>query len=326
MKFYLSQITSLLTKIENEQIKALLLYGPDKGYIDKIIHTLIKKFNLLKTTIEYSELKTSSTQLLANTPNFFKRKQLIKIRTVGESIDKALKLALGQESLHFLVFIADELPATASIRKFFETENYLASVGCYHDEPHKITQIILSKFAKVGKVIREDAVQYLVANLPGDHQAIIQEIEKLIYFTHDQPQVTKDDAQAVITAGASGNGDDLCWHFSLTNLSGFLQEFKKLKHQNINEVLIIRALIRYYLNLYIVLNKIENGINVEIAIKSLTPPIFYKNIVNFKKSLNKVSIAECERTLKYLQQAEIDYKLNPAGFDIYTQIYARNVL
>lgn len=36
MKFYLSQIIKLFDKIGNGQIKALLLYGPDKGYIDKV--------------------------------------------------------------------------------------------------------------------------------------------------------------------------------------------------------------------------------------------------------------------------------------------------
>ncbi len=319
MKFYLSQIIPLLEKIEKGQIRALLLYGPDKGYIHKIISTLIKKFDLLKTTIEYLDLKTCSLQLLASTPNFFGQKQLIKVRAVGDSIDKTLKLALGQESMHFLVFVADELSANASIKKFFETENYLASLGCYHDDPQKISQIILSKFAKLGKVINPDAVKYLTDNLTGDHQAIVNEIEKLVYFTHDKPQVTVEDAKAVITVD-NGNGDDLCVYFSLKNFPDFLQEFKKLKQQNINEVLIIRALIRYYLNLYTVLTKLENGINIEIAIKSLIPPIFYKNIANFKKSLSKVSMPECIRTLKYLQQAEMSYKLNPAGFDIYSSL------
>ncbi len=86
-----------------------MLYGPDKGYIDKVCKALIKKFNLLKTSIEYCDLKNYSLDTLANSPNFFMQKQLIKVRSVGDSIDKSLKLALGKNFLHFLVFIADEL-------------------------------------------------------------------------------------------------------------------------------------------------------------------------------------------------------------------------
>ncbi|WP_341753763.1 DNA polymerase III subunit delta [Candidatus Tisiphia endosymbiont of Dioctria rufipes] len=323
MKLYLSQIIQLLDKVENGQIKALLLYGPDKGYIDKVCKTLVKKFDLLKTSIEYSEIKNRSLETLVNTQNFFMQKQLIIVRSVGESIDKSLKLALGKDSLHFLVFIADELSAASSIRKFFETETYLASLACYHDDEHKITKIILQKCNSVGKVISEDTVNYLTARLKGDHQTLVNEINKLIYFTFDKDQITLDDALAVVSDDFTGNGDNLCVYFSSGNLDNFLQEFTKLKQQNINEVLIIRALIRYYLNLYTVLNKLAMGVNIDMAIKSLSPPIFYKYVPSFKQALNKVNLENCIKTLKHLEQAEIDYKLNPAGFDIYQQVYVK---
>lgn len=171
MKFYLSQVPQLFEKIEGRQVNALLLYGPDKGYIDKICKALIKKFNLLKTSIEYSDLKNYSLDTLANSQNFFMQKQLIKIRSVGESIDKPLKLALGKDFLHFLVFIADELSSNSSIRKFFETENNLASLACYHDDEQKITKIISQKLAANSKIIQEESVRYLTNNLSGDRSS-----------------------------------------------------------------------------------------------------------------------------------------------------------
>lgn len=325
MKFYLSQIIPLFKKIEEQQVKSLLLYGPDKGYIDKITNTLIKRFNLLKTSIEYSDLKKSSLAVLANTQNFFMQKQLIKVRSVGETIDKSLKLALQNELGHFVVFIADELSSNSTIRKFFETENHLASLACYHDGEQQIAKIILQKFTKVGQDIQKEAVRYLTENLTGDHQLIVNEIDKLIYFTMEQAQVTLEDAQAVIAASSIGHGDNLCIYFALHNLPAFLQEFTKLKQQNINEVLMIRALIRYYINLYTVLNKIADNVKIEDAIQSLSPPIFYKNIPSLKQAINNINIVECIKVLRYLQQAELDYKLNPTGFDIYNQLYVKCV-
>ncbi|MCC8417159.1 MAG: DNA polymerase III subunit delta [Rickettsia endosymbiont of Bryobia graminum] len=323
MKLYLSQVPQLFEKIEGRQVNALLLYGPDKGYIDKICKALIKKFNLLKTSIEYSDLKNYSLDTLANSQNFFMQKQLIKIRSVGESIDKPLKLALGKDFLHFLVFIADELSSNSSIRKFFETENNLASLACYHDDEQKITKIISQKLAANSKIIQEESVRYLTNNLSGDHQVLINELDKLLYYTSDKNEITIEDVQSVITKDNNGNGDNLCQHFALGNLAGFLQEYEKLQQQNINEVLMIRALIRYYLNLYTVLNKLSNGINIDIAIKSLSPTVFYKNIPPFKKIINKITIEGAIKILNLLQQAEVDYKINSAGFDLYQQVYAR---
>ncbi|XVN42960.1 MAG: DNA polymerase III subunit delta [Candidatus Rickettsia vulgarisii] len=323
MKFYLSQVPQLFEKIETGQVNALLLYGPDKGYIDKVCKALIKRFNLLKTSIEYSDLKNCSLDTLANSQNFFMQKQLIKVRSVGESIDKSLKLALEKKFLHFLVFIADELSANSSIRKFFETKGNLVSLACYHDDEQKIAKIIYQKLASSGKVVQEGVVRYLTDNLTGDHQILINELDKLLYYASDKNEITIEDAQAVITSDNAGNGDNLCQYFALENVAKFLQEIEKLKQQNINEVLMIRALIRYYLNLYTVLNKLANGINIDVAIKSLLPPIFYKNIPVFKKVINKVTIEKSIEILNCLQQAEVDYKLNASGFDLYQQVYVR---
>ncbi len=324
MKFYLSRMAQLLDMIGNGSVKALLLYGPDKGYIDKVCKTLIKKFNLLKTSIDYQDIKSQPFEILLNTHNFFMQKQLIKVRSVGESIDKSLKLVLGKDLLHLIVFIADELPTSSSIRKFFETENHLASLACYYDDEEKITKIILHKCSNIGKIVTEDAVKYLVAHLKGDHQTIINELDKLIYYTFDKDNINLHDVQKVVSSDFIANSDNLCVYFALKKTEAFLQEFIELKQQNINEVLIIKALIRYYLNLYIALNKLLIGANINEIIKSLSPPIFYKYEQSFKEVVSKVTLDDCVKTLKYLQQAEIDYKLNPAGFDLYQQIYIKN--
>ena len=127
MKLYLSQIEQLLNLIAKGQIKALLLYGPDKGYIDRICAAIIKKFDLLQTSIEYPNLKAQSLDMLLNSQNFFAKKELIKIRSVTATIDKTLKTILSGDFFHFAAFIGDELPSSSTIRKFFETETNLAS-------------------------------------------------------------------------------------------------------------------------------------------------------------------------------------------------------
>src|SRR5436305_1034078 len=153
MKLYLSQIDQLLDLIAKGKIRALLLYGPDKGYIDKICATLIKNFDLLPTTVEYQGVSPSHLDTLLNSQNFFKKKELVKIRSVTASIDTSLKAVLMQEPYNFAVFIGDELPTSSSIRKFFETESYLASIGCYHDDEQKIAKLILHQCAKARKKI-----------------------------------------------------------------------------------------------------------------------------------------------------------------------------
>ena len=316
MKFYFSQINRLFELIASGKVKALLLYGPDKGYIDKICRHLVKKLNMLQTSIEYSDLNISSLEILLNSPNLFNQKELIRIRGVGNSIDKNLKVILNDNYINFPVFIGEDISSSSSFRKFFETEESLASLACYHDDEAKIEKIVLEKLAKCNKIIDKEALIYLKNHLKGDHELVSNEINKLIYFVHDKQEVTLNDIREVLSSEITANGSDLAMYFSQKDYVSFLKELDILKKQNINEVLMIRALIRHYLNLYIVLSKVKSGERVDSAIKSLSPPIFYQYINDFTKIANSLSLAECLKTLRILQQAEVDYKLNPAGFDL----------
>ncbi|MGI4752174.1 MAG: DNA polymerase III subunit delta [Janthinobacterium lividum] len=320
MKFYFSQINRLFEFIANGKVKALLLYGPDKGYIDKICRHLVKKFNMLQTSMEYSDLNISSLEILLNSPNFFNQKELIRIKGVGNSIDKNLKVILNDNYINFPVFIGEDITSSSSFRKFFETEESLASLACYHDDEAKIEKIVLEKLAKCNKIIDREALIYLKNHLKGDHELVSNEINKLIYFVYDKQEVTLNDIKEVLSSEIMANGSDLAMYFSQKNYISFIKELDILKKQNINEVLMIRALIRHYLNLYIVLLKVKNGECVDSAIKSLSPPIFYQYINDFTKIANSLSLAECLKTLRILQQAEVDYKLNPAGFDLLQKI------
>jgi DNA polymerase-3 subunit delta len=321
MKFYLSQINMLLEMIASNKIKALLLYGPDKGYINKVCKLIIKKFDLLQSSIDYQKLPSSQLNLMLNSKNFFAKKEFIKVRSTPSSIDQKMKNVLSGDFLHFVTFIADELPGNNATKKLFETELYLASIGCYHDDEQKIERIIIKKCTDHGKKIQKDAIDFLKAELQGDHQLICNELDKLLFFVNEEENITLDSATKVISHDLIASGDDLCIFFVQKKLSDFLQEVAKLLQQNINEVLIIRALIRYYLNLHIVLSKMSIGDNLDNAIKSLSPPIFFKYLNDFKKNIHNTTIQDTNIALNALHKAEVSFKTKPHSFDFYNDIY-----
>ncbi|KJV98500.1 DNA polymerase III, delta subunit domain protein [Rickettsia amblyommatis str. Darkwater] len=57
---------------------------------------------MLQTSIEYADLNISSLEILLNSSNFFGQKELIKIRSVGNLIDKNLKTILSSDYINFL--------------------------------------------------------------------------------------------------------------------------------------------------------------------------------------------------------------------------------
>lgn len=318
MRFYSSGLNDLLRKIESGAISKILIHGSNQGFASTATEQIIKKMNLMVSTFTAKEITANKLRTIANNQNFFGQKELIKITGSSAALNKEMKEMLINEQFHNIICFThtDALPPSG-IRKFFEDQKDLASLGCYYDNENTIAKIILQQCAKHKKNIDEDALFYLKSHLKGDHQIIKSELNKLFCYTHDQGIITKDDILATLSRDLLASGDEMCIYFAKKEPKKFIHEVAKLKEQNKNEVLMIRALIRYYLNIYQVSLRVEDGENTDRATKTLYPPIFFKYVDDFKQILRKTSASDAINCLKHLQQAEINYKTNPKTFDMF---------
>jgi DNA polymerase-3 subunit delta len=322
MKFYTNQLPQLLEKIGKGDVKALLLYGYNRGFISAVTNQLVKKFEFLSVNLTTKEATAGNLNLLGNSSNFFKQKELLKIDYTGTGLTKDLKefLETGDFS-NFICFIADESLPSSGIRKFFEDGSNVASMACYYDDENTIARIASSVAAKNHKTISGDALFYIKDKLKGDHQIIKNELDKLMYYAHDKEQISYEDVKAVLSSDLSASGDEMCIFFSKKKPELFLAEIEKLKSQNINEILMIRALLRYYINLFIVISKVEDGANIDFAIKTLSPPIFFKYVNDFKQVTSKLSSKDALKVISLLQKAEVKFKNNSKNFDFFGELY-----
>lgn len=326
MKYFASSLSELLKKIKLGDIRSLLIHGVNSGFANTVVKQIANKNDLIISEFDINEITANKLLLIANNTNFFKQKELIKITGIKSVLSKELQKCITENDFeHFICFQSEESLPGSGTRSFFENGKNIASIGCYYENEHTIAKIILQQCKKHNKNIDEEALFYLKSHLKGDNQIIKSELEKLFNFTHDKPQITKDDILSTLSGDLLASGDEMCIYFAKKEAENFLKEIKKLQEQNKNEVLMIRALCRYYLNIYIVTSKIEDGENIDIAIKSLSPPIFFKYIADFKQVIRKHTSKDAIKCLKHIQQAEIDYKNNHKTFDLfslYTAVYS----
>ena len=319
MKFYTSGLSDLISQIQNGKIKSLLMHGPNQGFISTAIELLEKKLSI--TTHHYCAKDLSPNQLLmiANNKNFFGQRELIKITDTTGVLSKEMKeMLMVAEFYHFVCFVsADSLPPSG-IRKFFEEQSYLAVLACYFDNEQTIAKLILEQCKKRNIQIDEEALFYLKNHLKTDHQIIKSELEKLFLYTHDKTIITKEDVLASLSFEDEANGDEMCVYFAKKDSSSLLNEIDKLKQNGINEVLMLRALLRYFFNIYSVAARIEDGENIDRAIKLLSPPIFFKYIDDFKQVIRLYSSSDALKYIEILQSAEASYKQNSSTFDLFS--------
>lgn len=321
MKLFPSDLTKLIQLIEKNHIKSVLFHGPNQGFIRAALEQIIKKLTCTVFSYNGQNLSINKLELITNSRNFFKQKELIKLTEISSTINSETKNFLNSyEGDNLICFIAsDSLPPTG-IRKYFEEAKNCAVIGCYYDNEDTIAKVILQICNKEKKNIDQDALYYLKAHLKGDNQLIKSELNKLFAYTHDKSAITKQDVIICLSSELLASGDEMCAFFACGNYAKFLQEVGKLHEQGINEVLMIRALIRYFFNLYIVSLQVENGQNLDQTIKNLSPPIFYQYINSFKQAVNKYNSTQAISVIETLQKAELSFKQNSASFDMFSLV------
>ncbi|RTK93642.1 MAG: DNA polymerase III subunit delta [Rickettsiales bacterium] len=318
MKIFSNNLPNLIQLIEKNQVKVLLLYGPNQGFISAVIKHITLKMNFSISNHNYKNLSANQLSLLANSQNFFNQKELIKITNVTTGISKELKEFFTENNFHnFICLVAEDSLPSSGIRNFFETHPNLCSMACYFDNEQTIGKMIVQQCNKESKIIDEDALFYLKSHLSGDHQLIKSELDKILYYSFDKETISKQDVLDCLSNSLIASGDEMCIYFAKKQYNLFLQEIEKLQNQNINEILMIRALIRYFLNIYNVAMRVEDGESLDQAVKSITPPIFYKYLNDFKQISLLYNSSDAIKIISHLQQNEINFKQNSGNFNLF---------
>lgn len=308
MKFTSSSLPQLLSSLRQGKIKGVMIYGPDKGMVSFASNAIAKSLERNMQLLTYQDSVAQGLDITLNNVSLFGDRNIIKITNLPTAIDINLKNILLSGTHHMPILIADELSPSSSLRKFFEGEDSLAALACYNEDESNISKIAASKISASGRLIASDALAYLANNLIGDRYIIENELEKLLLFTHDKAKITFDDVEKVISASIVTSPDMLCISFAKGDAKRYFTESSRLLAENISIVWIIRALIRYYINLYIVSSMKEAGAQLDTAISSLKPPIFFKYLADFKMILAKTNKAQIIRILSMLNAAEVESK------------------
>lgn len=325
MKISNQNFKELLRYIAQKQCKSLLLYGHNYGLMTNIIKQIAIRENLLITEFDLKELNISELIVLANRTNFFQQRELIKLTNVTATISAPLqKFISEQDYFNLICFVSEENLPPKGLRKIYEAHPQLVAMACYQVSENNITAIIRQYAQKYGKILDKESVDYLKQQLKGDNQLIKSELEKLFTFHHDQEKISQISLENILSSDLSANPDLMCIYFTQEKPSEFLEEIEKLL-QNQHEVLVLRILAKYLFNLYLVKKQIIAGQPIELAMKNIHPPIFFKYVEIFKQTVRSYSLDKLVRIISHIQKSEAEFKKNSANFSffqLYTQCHS----
>lgn len=295
-----------------KSIKAILLYGPDNGLV-RIRGDLLGKTRSIAKKFNYDQIKNNPIVLLDTLSSIdlfgedSSKEKMVSIECNGtnfaESCSNMLKTKIYQG---LLVFYAGDLGPDSALRKFFESNNNVAAVACYKDDAVSITKLIQQIFRNKQINIEHSAVQLLVNSITiGDRMLVINEIEKICLFLGDKKKVVEDDLQGYLDSQGEVTLDKLCYKMSLKETKEIEHLLIKLQNAGHNLVSIIRIITRHFYRLYQVKHLIKTGKTEQQAMASLFPPVFFKQVSDFSRSLNLWNDKQLLARLNSLTELEL---------------------
>jgi DNA polymerase-3 subunit delta len=316
MKISTSSINSFLQNIPSNT-KLVLLYGPDSGLITQRSQ-LIKK-NYLGEKYDESQyiqifensLKENPDKLIEEAFSvslFGENKKLIILREAKDFLTKIIKDYINKTDQNTLVVIqAEDLSPSSSLRKLAEGEDMIAAIPCYLDNQATLKQYIMETLNKEGYKIDSPALAYLLDNLGNDREISAKELEKLMLYKYKEKNIKLEDVENLVVNNASVFLDKLIYAFFNKNYIEAYKNLLILLEEN-HVVVIVRSLINHTNRLIYIKESINLSENIDVALKSLRPPVFFTHVDSFKRQVSLYSLEELYKILELFINIEVDSK------------------
>ena len=238
-------------------------------------------------------------------------RRAITLREVEDGHLAAVQAAVaGRSPSNFLVmYTTESLPATSKLRVWGERAADIATLACYKDEGAGLDQFLRDTLRGYGLRTTPEVIRYLAAQLSGDRQIILGELEKLSLYVGDEAEeVTFDDAVAAIGENNDQSFDELNTAVAGGDIVTLCRLCDRLLLEGHPGLLMVRSLMRYFSRLEVVALKRAEGQSVDAIIEGLRPPVFFKAKPLLKAHAQKWTADACARALARLQILELDSK------------------
>ncbi len=317
MKLAFRQIEPFVKK-PDATARAILIYGPEAGLMKErskiigqsVVADLNDPFNAV--TLPGGALAGDPARLMdeAMAQSFLGGARLIRIEDGGDALAPLLKDYLAAPSAQNLVIVeAGELGPRSALRLLFEKADNAAALPCYVEEERDVAGLIREEMTGRGIAVSREALSFLAGALAGDRRRIRSELEKLALYKHNDPApVSLEDAQQCCGDSGAQNLDSLVHAVAGSQPETARRAFAALMREGLPVIVVLRALQGHFRRLHLVKARQQGGEPLDVIMKTLQPPVFFKQEPAFRGQVSSWSAGGLARALERLAALEAQCK------------------
>jgi DNA polymerase-3 subunit delta len=299
-------------------ISAVLIYGPDGGLVRERAQALVKTFSGTLhdpfNNIEFNaaRLKEEPAKLFdeASSLSFLGNKRTVYVREALDAQQKSILPILDVPAAGDTLVIIESgnLGPRSKLRLAFEGADNAAAIPCYLDDEKTLSAVIRETLRAENITPSRDALAYLQSHLGNDRRITISELEKIALFKGETGELTLQEAQLCVGDSNEATLDDLVFSAGSGDKHRLGRFLDRAFSEGANSVAILRAFVRHFSRLHYAQAQMNQGARVSEAMKSLRPPIFFKQTSSFERQLGFWNLDKIGIVLQMLAETESQCK------------------
>ena len=303
-----------IAKYKNK-INYYLLYGENDGQKLDTIDTNFNNFTK-ENTYKYSEKEVlADTKIFFEnlySKSFFEKEKLIVISEVTDKILSLIVEIIDSETQDIvMILLAKRLDKKSKIRSFFEKEKNVVIVPNYEDTFQTLI-MIAKKILKENQLnLSPEHLNFIIERSQGDRINLKNELKKIINFCGNKKKIEFNDLLKLTKLSENYDVSELVDNCLIKNKKKTLNILNENIPSTEDNILILKTFLYKLKRLRNIRLNLDERNNIEKAIDSFRPTIFWKDKEIVKKQINIWKLNEIEEFIIDLNNTESLIKRNP---------------
>jgi len=299
-------------KINFATSKVILMYGKNEGHKKEII----KSINQAKNEVlnyEQNEIIENEYILFENiySGSLFNNKKIILIKRIT---DKFLNIIekIDKEKIEdsIIILVSDNLEKKSKLRAKFEKDKNYVCMPFYPDNDQVLIKLAYNFFRDKKIPISTSVVNLITNKCNGDREVLNNELNKIELYSKNGKTVTDENVSKLINLIENHNISDLANNYLAINNKKIANILNENNFSNEDCVLITRTFLNKAKKLLNLSKEYQKHNNVELAISSSKPPIFWKDKEITKQQIYKWKPEKIKKLIYKLNELELFIKQN----------------
>ena len=303
-----------INKADLNKSNFYLFYGKNDGLQNEIIEKnftnkfqgSINKYDEKEFIENYNVI---ATEVL--TKSLFESEKIIIISRISDKILKLIHEILERD-IRDIKFILKSgiLEKKSKIRNFFEKNKNLVIVPFYEDDVNSLSAIALNFIRKHNIKMSRESLNLIVSRANGNRENLKNDLEKIFNFSVTNKNIDTENVIKLTNLSENYGINELADSYLEKNI----KSTSKILNENIFSdqdcILIIRTILSKSKRLINIIEIYNETKDLDEAIMSAKPPIFWKDKMSVKKQAKTWVLSELKNKVYEINDIESLIKIN----------------